>query len=79
MCFIAQAHCSKYGLYARAASLSPVTANLRGLAQQRRIFPPEHLGAEPHGCIDLRLSETAIGIAGMAQPLEQLASRAVAV
>jgi len=53
--------------------------NFRGLAQQRGIFPPEHLGAELHGCIDLRLSETAIGIAGMAQPLEQLASRAVAV
>jgi hypothetical protein len=43
--------------------------NFRGLPQQRRIFPPEHLGAEPHGCIDLRLPETAIGITGMAQPL----------
>ncbi len=69
MCFIAQAQ-QKRPLRAGRLAVAG-DRNFRGLSQQRRIFPSEHLGAEPHGCIDLRLPETAIGIAGMAQSFEQ--------
>jgi hypothetical protein len=52
-----------------SAACSPflrVTSHFGGLTKKRSIFPSKDLCAKAHGRIDLRLTETAICILGVA-------------
>ena len=52
-------------------ALAVVRGNLGSLGEVRGIFLAEHLGAEPHRGIDLRLAEGAVATACATQRIEQ--------